>query len=464
MQKNESISKGIFWQTSSRFLTQGLVFFTAPIFTRIMSPSDYGQLSTYSSWVSFISIFVGLQTDGSIGIARIKYSREDFDKFLSSIMSISFLSFIVFFSFTLIFRNQLGNILGFPSFIVPAIVVNSFFSYCVSFYSVRLIHMKQVKKNAYISYVQAIVGTVLSIFFITRWQGEKYLARIAVDNIMVMVQGVIFIIIIYSKGKIFYNKSYWDFCFAYTLPLILHGASGIVFTQSDRVMLKSMIGETETGIYSVVYTLALVINILWYSFNSIWAPYYYEYKKNEDNENIKKKSTNYMVVFTILTIGFMFLAPEVFKILAPENYWKGLYIIPLVAVAYYFNFIYAFPANYEFYNAKTKVIALGTTIAALINIALNYLLIPMFAGIGAAIATIISHISIFVIHEINVRLVLKAKDFDYNILFYLKGIIPVSVATIMYYIFLDIWIVRWGGGLMLGCFLMYRIVKNKGIL
>ena len=189
-----------------------------------------------------------------------------------------------------------------------------------------------------------------------------------------------------------------------------------------------------------------------------------DYKKAKDGASIKKKSNNYLLIFTILTVGFMLLAPDVFKILAPEPYWSGLNLIPLVSLAYYFNFLYSFPANYEFYNEKRNVIAMGSTVSAVLNIVLNFLFIPKYAGIGAAIATLISYISMFLIHELNVRLILKAKDFEYSLGFYLKGLFPVVCTAVFYYFVMDLWIVRWLLALILGACISLRIIKNKEIL
>jgi O-antigen/teichoic acid export membrane protein len=91
--KEKSISRVFVWQVAGKFVLQGISFFTAPVFTRLLTPSDYGQVAVYGAWVSLFSLFIGLQTRGSIANAKIKYNDDKIDAYLSSIMVISVISF-----------------------------------------------------------------------------------------------------------------------------------------------------------------------------------------------------------------------------------------------------------------------------------------------------------------------------------------------------------------------------------
>lgn len=71
-----SLSKGALFQTIGKFLLEGITFFTAPIFTRILTPVDYGRISVYQTWQGLLVIFIGLQVYGSISNARIEYTEK----------------------------------------------------------------------------------------------------------------------------------------------------------------------------------------------------------------------------------------------------------------------------------------------------------------------------------------------------------------------------------------------------
>jgi O-antigen/teichoic acid export membrane protein len=459
--REKSISRVFIWQTAGRFILQGIGFFTAPVFTRLLTPSDYGYVAVYSTWVSLCSLFVGLQTYGSIANAKIKYHDDEIDAYLSSIMTLSVISFIIFLVGGIFANKFLAKILGVRSDLVVLLIIQSFTSFGISFYIRKLIQYKQAEQSTLLSLLVSVLSTVLAIILLLNSSNNRHIVKIYANAIPTILVGFIIICLVFVKGRKIYDKAYWNFCLTLTLPLILHGAGGLVLSQSDRVMLQRMSGESVAGIYSFAYSVALVIDILWVSFNTTWVPFYYEYKKNNQNELILLRTKNYITVFSILTMGFMLLAPEVYRIMAPRDYWSGISLIPLIALAYYFNFLYSFPANYEFYNGKTKLISAGTICAAIINIACNLLFIPAYAGAGAAIATLISYIFSFIFHEIIARFVIRNYEYRFNM--YIRGLLPVFAIVVLFYVIQDFWYIRWGIGAVLGVYLLRRIIRNRAI-
>lgn len=456
-----SISKVIVWQTFSKFLLQGIAFFTTPIFTRILSTSDYGKISIYGTWVSIFSLIVGLQTSGSIPMAMIKF-EDKIDQYMSSIMGLSIISFLVIFPIVFIFRDRISNLIHLNSFLILLIVIQSFCSYSINFYSTKLIQQKRIVENTILSIIVPISSTILSIIFVFNFE-NKYYGKIIGSFIPITLSGVFLIFLIFTKGKTFLKKEFVKYCLPITLPLIFHGAGALVFNQCDRVMLQNMVDDSEVGIYAVVSNLASVISIIWMSFNSSWVPFYYEYRKKNEYDKILKQSTGYLFTFTILTIGFIFCAPEVFKFMAPPVYHKGISYIPFFALATYFNFLYSFPANFEFYSNNTKMIALGTILAAAVNIVLNYLLIPVLGGFGAALTTFVSYVVLFIFHELIARFFIKNGKYHYNVLFYIKGLLPISISVVLYYTSLNLWFIRWIFAVILGIILMVKFVRTKSI-
>lgn len=459
--KNKSISRVVIFNVLGSFALQGIAFFTAPVFTRLLTPADYGIAAVYTAWLGIFILFVGLQTYGSIANARITYERTMLDKYLSAIITLSFLSFVFVLSVCLLCTEFLSNLLGIRSSFVILLPIHSFCAFIVNFYTTKWMQFKDVEKNAFFSVSIAIVSVCLSLVFIYFFQTEKYRGKIYGAAIPQIIAACVFLILLYKKGQCLYSKEYWAYCLKLTLPLILHGAGSVILSQSDRIMLKKFIGEESVGVYSVGYSLALILSSIWGALNTSWVPFYYEYKKDNKRELILEKAGRYMRLFSVLTMGFLLLAPEVYKIMAPPAYWDGIRLIPLIALAYYFNFLYAFPGNHEFFYQKTIYISLGTLAAAGINIGLNYLFIPAYGGIGAAVATVVAFVFLFLFHDIIARYVVK--NLEYRFTFYLCGLVPVAGVAILYYFTLSFWYIRWVLAILLGIFLLSRIIKQKAL-
>jgi O-antigen/teichoic acid export membrane protein len=243
------------------------------------------------------------------------------------------------------------------------------------------------------------------------------------------------------------------------VPLIFHGIGGLILVQSDRIMLQKISGEAVTGVYSFANTFTMIIAVISDIFKSIWCPFYFEYKKNKKIDLILSRSDGYMHLFSVISIVFILLSPEVYKIISSELYWSGIKIIPIITLAHFFSFCYCFPSNHEFYNEKTKIIPINTAFAAGINIILNLILIPSYGDMGAAIATLVSYFSSFFFHEVVARFVIR--DYDYKYSMYLKGFLPVLFGCLLFYFTQQMWPVRWLFGLGFGIYFFIKIVKNR---
>ena len=166
----------------------------------------------------------------------------------------------------------------------------------------------------------------------------------------------------------------------------------------------------------------------------------------------------------MLASGFILLTPEVFHIFADETYWSGTNLIPLFAIGFYFVFLYSFPVNYEFYNKNTKVIAIGTACAALMNIVLNYFFVLKMSMTGAAIATAVSHSFQFIFHHICAKRLIKKGDYPYSAKFYCCCVISFCcVFAFCMIVGNSLTLLRWGFGGALGIFELYRIYKRRSI-
>lgn len=290
---------------------------------------------------------------------------------------------------------------------------------------------------------------------------DRYYGKILGNAIIACLFGLCLYFVIMAKGKKLISLKYWKYCLPLALPIILHLLSGLVLGQSDRVMLQSMSGNYEAGIYSFAYTIASVLSLLWSATNNAWVPWYYENTKAQNTKSINQLAKKYILLFSIGTCAIMLMTPEVMKILGPQEYWSAGRVIAMVVFGIYFNFLYSFPTNYEFYTQNTRWIAVGSICAAAVNVGLNLLLIPQFGGMGAAVATLISYFALFVFHNI---IATRLGGFNISKRLYLYGIGIVSVGFIVINLTYDFPILRWIIILLLGFGLVYfnrKVIKEQ---
>lgn len=458
---SESISKSVIWQLIGKFALQGVAFFTTPIFTRILTPENYGTIALYTSWSSILMVILSLQTFGSIATARIRFSKEEMSAYLSSTLSISVIAYAVFFCVIIAFRGVFAKLFGLDETLVSLLLIHSFAGYVIAFFVAYLDQHKKVVQSSLLSVSSTICSIVLALIFVLNFENKVY-GKVFGQAIPIVIFGTIILIVIYLRGRCFWNSSYNKYCLLLTMPLVVHGLGHMVFTQADRILLQRFQSEGLLGIYSVTYSLCSVLSIIFAAINTAWTPFYYDYKKTNNNEAIKEHSRRYIKLITLMFIGFILLSFDVFKLMAPEPYWNGLKIIPIFVASFYFSYLYHFPVGFEYYHERTKLIPVATILVAAINIGLDIVLIPRYAAFGAVFATMISQILLFVFHFIVSRFVIK-ETFDYKISFFL---IPAAIVIIFVgvsYFLIDYQYIRWLLFVLVAAYVSYDVLKHRSI-
>ena len=454
-----------FFNILGPIILNGINFFTVPIFTRMLGTENYGIVSIYTTWVQVLSIVMGIQTGGTIAVSKAYFDEKEQNAYFSSALFLSCITSAAITLLTVIFIQPISAFMKLDRVIVFLMLLQGFGSYVISFATLKFIYAKEASKNFLVSVLVSIFSVVISLILIVNISNfsDRYWGRIigyALSNIVI---GAALAVTILAKGKTFYHKAYWKFCLPLCLPLIFHHLSQIVLAQCDRIMLQQLLNDNGiVGIYSFIFTFVHILNIIWSALNNTWVPFYYDYVKQNNIELIHRRSKNYMFLYTTLCAGFVLLSPEVVKLFSSADFWSGMELIPIIAFSCYMVFLYSFPVNFEFYHKKTILIACGTCSAAVVNIVLNFLFIPLWGNIGAATATAISYIMLFLFHQIIAKYVIK-QEYHYSWIMFLPGIVVMLLVSALFYVTVDLWYVRWPIGIVLGIILLRRIYRNKSI-
>jgi len=338
------------------------------------------------------------------------------------------------------------------------LLINAFFAFVQNLVLAKFRVEYNYKKISLIQIANSLIGVILSIILITRFfTNTKYLGRILGSSLPVIISGFILLLYIFTQGKEIINKIYWKYALIISVPLILHNLAGIINAQFDRIFINKYIGSSEAGIYSFAYNVGMIIDVLWVSTNQAWVPWFYERMDANNYSAIRKRAKNFRDFFTLAYILILFVSPEIIKIMADKRYSDGLVIVPYIFMAYYFNLMYSFEVNVEFYTRKTHLISIGTILGAVINVVLNIVLIPKYGYVIAAVTTVISNFFLFVFHFIIVNYLLRIRIF--GIRFHLVSLSYVVIATTVFMVFQNYLLMRISV-LVLGTICLYSVYKR----
>lgn len=456
-------NKTTLYNIASTVILQGLTFLSGPIFSSVLGTDNYGITSVYLTWVQLASTVFSLQAAGTIVNARVNFPEEEQEKYQSSVISLATLCYSAFSICTLAFCVVFQNKLGINILMVLFGLMQGWGSYCVTTMNSKFTYEFKANKNFLLSVITAFCTIGFSILLIYVFPSEtNYWGRIIGQSFVYFLLGIIVFIYITKKGKTFYNRIYWKYSLPIAIPTVFHLLAMIVLNQSDKIMLQNMVSNSAVGIYSLSCTFSAVLSTIYNALNNSWVPYFYEYMRQGKKDEIRKHSRNYIELFTIISMGFVLLFREVFHVYADSRFWEGTDFIPIFSIGTYFVFIYSFSVNYEFYNRKTKTIAIGTICAAVLNIILNYLFILLWGTLGAVIATAISHGFQFCFHFLFARKI-KKEEFPFMMKDFICPLILLCCIVAFYYYTSELWMIRWMLGASLGLYEMIKILKRKEI-
>ena len=429
---------------------------TVPIFTRMLSTSDYGVVTTYNSWIAILAMIIGFALHMGIRAAFIDY-RKVIDDFMSVVVTFT-ISFGLCFITVTILVSYLININASMCLIILCLF-QSMSSALIEDYSMYLMMQYKYKLRTALMVLPNLISAILSIIAIElALNPEKlYLDRIIPTAIIYIIFAVVIAVLVFSRSHIFRNSAYLKYGITISAPLILHGIALNILSQSDRTMITWLANASQTGIYSLIYNFSMIATVLTTSLDGVWVPWFTEQYKNNHIKKINMVAIDYVHLITYAMVALILIGPEIVHLLASQKYWGGITIIPPVVLSNYFIFLYTFYVNVEHFHKKTTYITINTLIAAITNIALNYLFIPKYGYVAAAYTTLISYLIALILHANYAK---KMNKTIYPIKIFLPSLVHIAAASLIFYLLLNSGLLRW----IIACLyiiIMALVNKNK---
>ena len=395
-----SLSKPVrasLWFTVCSFVQKGISFITVPIFTRLMSAYQYGMYSLYMSWDSVIIVFATLNLSYQVfNNGLVKY-KDDQAGYTSSMLGLSNLCTTVLFGFYLLFHDAINAYTGLSTPMFLLMFVQYYFNQALALWTVKERFFYRYRLLCAITMTSAFVSSGLGVAAMY-FCDDKVFARLAsLALVNVIVGAAIYANILRGSRKLVCLK-YWKFVLALNLPLIPHYLSMTVLNSSDRIMIASICGASYTAYYSVAYSIASILSMLISSVNSSYIPWFYQKMAENDDASIARVSRMLLVVVGAFSLVPALLGPEVVTILGSRDYLEGIWVMPAVSIGVYFTFLYSLFSNYELYYESSRLLMVASMGAALLNVALNYILLPVFGFVAAGYTTLACYIALAFFH------------------------------------------------------------------
>lgn len=414
MQSNNSSQalKAGTWYTISNIALKAISIVTAPIFTRLLTPADYGKFNNFFSWQTLLACVFGLCLNYSIGRAKIDY-KNDFDGFISSIQTLSALVGLCLLILAIPFWGPLSAFMEIDKGLLISLLVMLIVSPSIDYLQSKFRFEYRYKENVLIALINSVGTVIISIILILLSDLEhRYVGRIIGSVIPIFCIGVFAVIYLFKKGRRTVDKGYWKYALRISLPMIPHGLAMVLLAQIDRIMLIKMDGDAAAGLYSFGYSYAIIISVVTNAIMNAWQPWLYDNVSAKNYQEVKSSNHQINSLGFAMMLAFILVGPEVIMILGTPAFYDAKWMVAPVIVGCYFQFIYGYFSLMEIYCKRTELIAFGSVGAAVVKIVLNLIFIPRYGFIGAAYTTMASYAILMIYHWIMFKVVFNDSIFD----------------------------------------------------
>lgn len=467
--RNLSIpAKAALWYLICKFLQSGISVLTVPLFTRLLTPSEYGVVSIFTSWTDIFAIFITLNLSYGIYNKGLLIYKDNRDVYSSQMLGLS-ITFGIVSTLLISVIYPLGweSLIGVPYYVFLAMCLSTLISPSFNFWSARQRFEYKYKKLVVVTILTYVLGPLVSLI-IVYFSKERAISRILSSMIVPSLCFLFFLIFIFSKSKSFYNRKVWKDSLSFNIPLVPHYLSQIVLSSSDRIMIGNIINSYSAGLYSIANSVASLILLVNSSVSASLNPWIFQNLEGKEYAVIHKKVNGIILVMGVLSILLIALSPELLRLFASSEYFPARWAIPPISLGLFFFFVANLCGTVEFYYLKNYIVLFASSICAVVNIVLNYILLPYFGYLVCAYTTMFSYLLFCLIHYVYINYLCKKELgdialFDIKHIFRILFFIVLASAGLM--VFVDYIVIRLVCVVLLLFYLYkYKLDIIKGLL
>lgn len=385
------------------FISRGLFFFLLPLYTRVLSPADYGSLDLLTVFAGIINLTIALEV--SQGVARFYAGEQDPDRkvaYASSAFWFTLACYSVFALTMLALTNPLSDWImgqaGLETAFRIGIVfiwVNGLFCLIQNQFRWELRSKSYSVVSLLMSFVTA--GSSVWLAYGLRWGLEGLLIGMVAGSLSGTMLGLWWL---RSSFRFRFDVARLREMLAFSTPLVFSGVAVWASLYIDRLMINHFLTIDELGLYGLGHRIAGIAGLVMAGFQGALTPLVYTYYREADTPRQLARIFRFFLVFALMVfLGLSLFTIEILRIMTtPPFYGSAVVVVYLVPALLLAN-MYIFAPGIGIAK-RTHYLVWINIGGALLNVALNYALIPILGIVGAALATMLNYLTVFTVYMV----------------------------------------------------------------
>jgi len=367
------------------FISKIIPFMILPLMTRYLPPLEYGIAATYQMYFMLFSLLIGFELNRYLDIYYFKVSKEEFEKYLSTVLSVVLVSSLVCFIITTFMTQFISlDVISFVWIaIIPLIVIFKFtFTINDSLYRNEENPIGYGRYTIAETLIQSL-GALFLAYMFHSWTSKAY----SFVLVMVLLGGLSYFRLKKQYSLKFYiNKDILKKAIIYSAPFVFGlNLANVIFANSDKVILKYFYDYKVVGIYAIAFAFASITGFVTDSFMKAWVPVFYKKLQNND-KNVDRESFYIFIGLSLVSIVTIYILKIIMPYMIDIKYHDAIEIMPYIAIAYIFRLSEQLLLYYINFYERTNVLYVVVILTVLSSVVFAVLLVEKYGIIGMAIS------------------------------------------------------------------------------
>ena len=382
-------------------LTKAISFLLLPFYTHYLTPRDYGVLEILDLSMSLLAMFLNM----GVTAALLKYygfaeSEDEKRKVIGTTFLFALSTGAFVFLAGIPFLPKITLLLLGPQ-VPSSYMFVSFGGFVLNYISnVPYTHLRAKEASGRIvifDIVVAVAILALNIYFIVSWHMSLFGVLLSP-----LIVGILkMLVLIKWMAQDIALRMDWHLLrgiLRFGAPLIFFNLTMFTLNFSDRYFLQRIVSLDAVGVYAVGYKFGFMLSFLLIQpFSMMWqARMYLVYRRPDHRRVFGQVFVLYSAALFVGALGLALFGSEIVRIMADRSYASAGSVVAPVALAYVFLGIGYYLQLGMFLVGRTGMLGLISAAAAIVNLALNEVLITRFGMMGAAWATVLGFLAIAV--------------------------------------------------------------------
>lgn len=380
-------------------MQRGISVVSMPVFTRMLTTDQYGTYNLYTSWYMLFSLVVTLNLAAEVFNKGLSDHEDERPSYTTSQSALITVLVVGAFALYLVFRAPVNNLTGMSTVLVVLMFLDIYTTAIVSLWFARKRFEYAYKPIFFATIVISVSSIAVGVVAVWLAPPEcKVTARVASNVLPSLIISVVVLVIFFRMSHKVFCAEWWRQSIRMGVPLIPHYASQVLLNQCDKLLISRFLDTTSVAIYGVAHSAGLLLVMVNNGVNSSVVPWLYGKLKSEEYGSIAGIASRLAAGILALVFCLMLLAPECVSILATEAYRDAIWCIPPIATGVVLAFVYTLFVNVEIYYGKAGYVAIASIACAILNLILNWILIPIFGYVASAWVTSLCYFATVILH------------------------------------------------------------------